>query len=308
MKWAAALLAAAGLAATAGCAGVEAGPSAAMVLGVADPADQAFAAAWVPDKRGHCPDLAGSMLSNAQTAAYGQAMERALAARGVQTALVFHQSGVSRVLMPANVRYGHGGVWVRQADGPGGRPRYLTYNLLAGHGTTACNRSDLVAWSAEDFSKNLTALDSAVIVPTLALQAKIAALLTTPVYARLHNPAFSMAANPLDGRFQNCAALLMRVIVAADRGLDDPAQVDAVIRQTFSPSRVRLVWPERLAGPLLSSRFASDDQDWTLATASYESIDAYMKAGGLSRETFVFYFDPRTPFAARAARRPEIAP
>ncbi len=288
------------LLATSGCAAVDDGPKPGMVLGSGEArevtgTDGVGLAAWRPDEDEHCPPLAKGLLNTPQTAAYARSMERTLAARGVDVALVFHQSGTPRAIMPANVRYVHGAIWVRQNPGAAGQPVYATYNLLPGYGTTPCYRSALVTWSAEDFNQNLTALDSAVIVPTSALQAKIRALVLSPAYPALHNPAFAVTANPLEERYQNCAGLILHVVVAAAWDVPDHVRINQIIRETFTPSSLKVIAPIRIFSPLVSSRTAADDQNWTVATASFESIDAFMKARALSLETFIFYFDPRPP-------------
>ena len=115
----------------------------------------------------------------------------------------------------------------------------------------------------------------------------------SPVYARVHNPAFSIIANPLDERFQNCAGLMLHVLVAAAWNVTDHEAVNLILREKFQPSRIDANAAVRLLGPLASSRLAAGDQDWTVSTASFESIDVFMRQNGLSQETFIFYFDPR---------------
>ena len=279
--------------ALAGCASLDAQPRPDMVMGAPSPVSPTQSD-WVADTLEQCSRIARPMLRREEVIAYAGAMQRALAARHVDVALVFEQSGAPRWIMPPNVQYGHGAIFIRQPDSPSGEPRYLTYNLLPGYGRgVPCGRSSLVTWPVENFDRAVTALDQAVIVPTPALQARIRAIVGSPVYARVHNPAFSIIANPLDERFQNCAGLMLHVLVAAAWNVTDHEAVNLILREKFQPSRIDANAAVRLLGPLASSRLAAGDQDWTVSTASFESIDVFMRQNGLSQETFIFYFDPR---------------
>lgn len=292
LKWRGALVALAGLALGA-CASLDARVRPDMIIGAA-PTDGPIASDWTADDGEHCMRINTPMLSREEVITYARVMQRTLAARNIDVALVFEQSGAPRWSMPPNVQYGHGAIFIRQPPGPGGEPRYLTYNLLPGYGPeTPCNRSSLVTWPVEGFDRAVTALDQAVIVPTPQLQARIREIVESPGYARLHNPSFSIIANPLDERFQNCAGLILHVLIAAAWNITDHDEVNRILTADFRPSRIKTNALVRIFGPLASSRLAAGDQDWTISTASFESINVFMRDKGLSQETFVFYFDPR---------------
>lgn len=303
-----------------GCAALDEGPRPDMVLGDFGP-DLAFVTGaapstddvreridrgWTPDYEEHCLGLTDPLMTLDEASLYARAFERFLASRGADVALVFHQSAVTRRVMPKHLRYGHGAILLRAPDDELGRPRYVSQNLMPGHGPgLPCDRTTLVAWPIDDFVKELVELDSAVIVPTPEVAARIRRIVESDTYSAMHNPEFSIVANPLEDRYQNCAGLILHVVIAAGWNTTDHAEVDRILRARFRPSMVRTFWPMRVFGPLVSSRLRSADQDWVVSTAGYESIAAFMLDNGLAAESTVFYFDPR-PGPGRNADHPNL--
>ena len=141
--------------------------------------------------------------------------------------------------MPKDMLFSHGGLWVRANDAGAD---YQTFNLYQGDGRRLpCDRSDLVEDTPEGFfTGSVAPPEAAVLVPTAAMQDRLLALLRSPAYAALHNPDYSLMANPFEHRHQNCTDFLLRLVVAARLDITDVDRIDAVIRREFKPTEVRL--------------------------------------------------------------------
>jgi hypothetical protein len=252
----------------------------------------ALAAAWVAlllavalvgaSANAACPALPARHLSATDARAFAQSVEDALAARRAKVAIVF-RVGLPPSAMPKDMLFSHGGLWVRDDDA---EPSYQTFNLYQGDGRRlGCDRSDLVEDTPEDFFTGaVTPPQAAVLIPTDAMQARLLALLHSTAYAALHNPDYSLMANPFERRHQNCTDFLLRLVVAARLDITDADRIDAVIRREFKPTEVRLNPLVRAFGSVIDGRLVLDDQHGPIRTATFASLAEYMREKGLLAE------------------------
>lgn len=228
-----------------------------------------------------------------QAAAFSKQVEDDLAGRGARVALVF-RTGRPRAKLPEGVAYTHGAFWVyrdiRTADG-GTAPGYAVYNLYAGDGHAwPATESKLVQDFPFDFTRGSAVDDVAVIVPSPEMQRRMLAVIDSPDYARLHNPSYSLVANPLSDRHQNCNGFMLDVIAAAAWETRDPAQIHADERAHYTPTVVRAGPLMRLFGPMVDGRLKTDDQSGPIRTATYESMAAFMRDNGLLQAAYTVEF------------------
>ncbi|MDP1736346.1 MAG: DUF2145 domain-containing protein [Caulobacter sp.] len=226
-----------------------------------------------------------------EAAAFGKALEKDLAARGARVALVW-RSGRPRKAMPAGLAYTHGALWIYRevaaADGRGLKG-YAVYNLYHGDGKARPRTvSSLVQDWPTDFMLGSVEDDVAVIVPTPEMQRRLLGLVDSPTYAALHVPSYSLIDSPFDRRHQNCNTFMLDVIAAAAWETGEPAQIALNLKAWFRPSVIKAGPLQRLFGPMIDARLATDDQSGPIVTASYESIAAFMRDNRLSSETYSF--------------------
>jgi hypothetical protein len=226
-----------------------------------------------------------------QAAAFGKALERDLAARGARVALVW-RSGRPRKSMPTGLAYTHGALWIyRDVTAANGERLmgYAVYNLYHGDGKVRPRTvSSLVQDWPTDFVLGSVEDDVAVIVPTPEMQRRLLAVVDSPTYAALHVPSYSLIDSPFDRRHQNCNTFLLDVIGAAAWETGDPAQIAVNLRTWFRPSTIKAGPLQRLFGPMVDARLATDDQDGPIVTAGYESIAAFMTDNRLAATTYSF--------------------
>ena len=230
-------------------------------------------------------------LTAAEAAGFSKALERDLAAKGARVAMVF-RSGRPRDQLPKGISYTHGAFWVYGAvhtsDGQTVNG-YAVYNLYAGDGVAwPTIESRLVQDYPLDFVRGSTVDDLAVIIPSPEMQRRILAVIASPTYAKMHNPAYSLVANPWSRKYQNCNNFMLNVVAAAIWNTDDPARITADLKAHYKPTIVKAGPLLRLFGPIADKRLRTDDQDGPIRTATYESLAVFMRDNGLLQEAYSF--------------------
>lgn len=228
-----------------------------------------------------------------EAALFSKQIERDLAAHGAEVAMVF-RTGRPRSQLPQGISYTHGAFWVhrtiatedgRQLSG------YAVYNLYAGDGHAwPKDRSRLVQDYPFEFTRGSFVDDVAVIVPSPEMQRRILAVIDSPTYEHLHNPAYSLVANPWAGRYQNCTDFMLDVVAAAAWETDDPARIRADLKAHYEPTIVKASALMRLFGPIADSRLKTDDQKGPIRTATYESLAAFMSRNNLLDTAYTLSF------------------
>lgn len=230
-----------------------------------------------------------------QAAAFSKQVERDLASKGARVAMVF-RAGRMRDQLPEGISYTHGAFWVyrtiKTADG-GTLSGYAVYNLYAGDGKAWSKiESRLVQDYPLDFTRGSTVNDMAVIIPSPEMQRRIIAVIDSPTYQKVHNPAYSLVANPWSRKYQNCNNFMLNVIAAAVWNTDDPQQITADLKAHYKPTIVKANTVLRLFGPIADQRLRTDDQQGPIRTATYESLAAFMGENNLLQEHYIFNYKP----------------
>ncbi|MDB5437989.1 MAG: hypothetical protein JWM33_416 [Caulobacteraceae bacterium] len=231
-----------------------------------------------------------------QAADFSKQIEDDLAGRDARVAMVF-RAGRPRKDLPQGISYTHGAFFVyRDIVGADGKVLngYAVYNLYAGDGTTVAEgRSSLVQDFPLDFTRSSTVDDVAVIVPSPEMQSRILAVIDSPTYQALHNPAYSLVANPWMGLRQNCNDFMLDVVAVAAWQTTDRAQIEANLRAHFKPTEVKVGGLALMFGPMFDKRLTLVDQSDGVKTATYESLARFMGENGLIQETYKLYFQSK---------------
>jgi hypothetical protein len=233
----------------------------------------------------------GPRFTAVEAARFSKQVEQDLAARGARVAIVF-RTGRPRDALPEGIDYTHGAFWVHRTvstQGGGSQGGYAVYNLYAGgpDGAWPKNESRLVQDWPLDFVRGSAVDDLAVIVPTPELQRRLLSVIDSPTYERLHNPAYTLVANPFEGRYQNCTTFMLEVIAAALWQTDDPARLSTNLRASFKPSVIPANGLTRFFGPMVDARLRTDDHKGAVRTATYESVAEFLGGNGLLEAAYV---------------------
>ncbi len=229
------------------------------------------------------PAMAGSsaaadaVLPTADVVGFANRVQRDLASRGANVAIVA-RVGRDPSLLPDGIRYTHVAFWVysriTRADGSTGMG-YRVYNLYQTAGDLT--RSELVQDTPADFFAAAHRLDAGVIIPDPRLQQKLLNVIASPTYARLHNPSYSVLANPATRQFQNCTEHTLDVVMAALYDTTDPTQIKANVAAHFAGQPVRLNGLQRLLAPAASQALTTADHGRAVRTATFGAIAGFMQ-------------------------------
>ncbi len=233
------------------------------------------------------PAMAGSsaaadpVLPAADVVNFANRVQRDLASRGANVAIVA-RVGRDPALLPDGIRYTHVAFWVysriTRADGSTGRG-YRVYNLYQTAGDLT--RSALVQDTPADFFAGAHRLDAGVIIPDPRLQQKLLNVIASPTYARLHNPSYSVMANPATRQFQNCTEHTLDVVMAALYDTADPAQIKANVATHFAGQPVRISGLQRILAPAASQALTTADHGSAVRTATFGAIARFMQSHNL---------------------------
>ena len=214
--------------------------------------------------------------SPAQVATFSKQVEKALAENGARIALV---SRMGRPLseMPEGMRYTHVGFAVySQITTADGRqvPGYAMYNLYQKN--DQLDRSDLVQDYPADFFSGAVELEAGIIIPPPALQERLLKVLASPTYAALHDPRYSVIANPYTLGRQNCTEFVLDVIQAAIYQTDRVDVIKANTRAYFKAQPVKVNPFKLMLGSMFSAEVSTSDQEGPPVTATFERIADYL--------------------------------
>lgn len=217
---------------------------------------------------------------------FSKKVEKAMAAKGARVALVA-RVGRPRDKLPEGISWTHTGIAVYSlittSDGRQ-LPGYAMYNLY--QRSKEPNVSDLIMDYPVDFFGAVEVLEAGIVIPTPELQKRILQVLTSETYKKIHNPHYSVIANPYTLDYQNCTEHTLDVVFAAIYHTDDINQIKANEKAYFEAQPVN-VSPIKLA---LGSLFAADvtvsDHPGQPVTTTFESISRFLQKFGAVSESF----------------------
>lgn len=259
----------------------------------------------------HTPVAAGGFsrahepahFTSEQIADFSKQVERVAATQGARVFLV-GRIGRPPEELPKGVHFTHIGLAVYgQNPTKDGRvlPGYRIYNLY--QDDEEPNRSTLVTDYPLDFFSGVEVLESAVIIPTPALQKKLAKAVQAGTHERLHNPQYSVISNPFDLRYQNCTEYMLDVINAAIYGTEDRKQLKRNARAYFTPLEIQVDPIKLLLGSLFSAEVSTADHEGPIRIATFPTIVAYLEQYGLVKGGYRITPEGITPWTPSAEER-----
>lgn len=207
---------------------------------------------------------------------FAKKVEKTLASKGARVAIIA-RVGRPRDTLPEGISYTHTAIAVySQITTADSRkiPGYAIYNLYQ-RGDEP-NVSDLLQDYPVDFFSGVEVLEAGLIIPTPDLQQRILEVMASPTYKKLHNPHYSVIANPFTLDFQNCTEHTLDVIFAAIYGTNDIKVIKADEKAYFVPQPVN-VNPVKLAlGSLFAADVTTSDHPGAPETATFETIGRFL--------------------------------
>ncbi|WP_422025538.1 DUF2145 domain-containing protein [Pyruvatibacter mobilis] len=245
-----------------------------------------LAAFWAIPSQAQSSMSGGEIVNPERVIPFAKNVEHALAERGARVAIV-SRVGRDPDRMPSGIEYTHVALWVysdiQTEDGRTVRG-YAIHNLYQLPDDPG--KSDLVQDFPVEFFGNVFELRAGVIVPTADLQDRLLQVLNSSTYEALHQPDYSLVANPFGSDYQNCTNFVLSVLMAAIYETDNRDLIDANIEAYFEPQTVRLGPLQRAFGPLFVRGVETSDHSGAIRTSTFGSLSRFMRAYKLSDTDF----------------------
>jgi hypothetical protein len=207
---------------------------------------------------------------------FAKKVERTLASKGAHVAIL---ARMGRPLsdMPRGMRFTHVAFVVySQIQTADGRtlPGYAIHNLYQYDDKP--NTSRLVIDYPVDFFSGVAHMEAGILIPSAELQQRLVKLIASPAYASLHEPRYSVIANPYNEGRQNCTEFVLDVINSAIYQTTNVKQLKQVAQKFFVAQPVEVNPFKLLLGSVFSAEVATSDHPSKPVTATFERISDYV--------------------------------
>jgi hypothetical protein len=170
---------------------------------------------------------------------------------------------------------------IQTADGRS-LPGYSIYNLYQYEDQP--NRSRLMQDFPVDFFSGVAQMEAGVLIPSPQLQRRLLDVIASPLYQSLHDPRYSVIANPYNEGRQNCTEFTLDVINAAIYQTSDLKQLKQVARAYFRAHAVDVSPLKLMLGAVFSAEVSTADHTGRPETATFERIADYLLKYDLGAE------------------------
>lgn len=238
---------------------------------------------WHISFTAHATSFSGS---SAQAAPHFQAeaimgfakkVERSLAAEGAHVAILARM-GRPLSEMPDGMRFTHVAFAVYSnitlANGTV-IPGYAIYNLYQKDDRP--NVSVLAQDFPVDFFAGVAQLEAGILIPSPELQQRLLEVISSPVYSSLHDPRYSLIANPYTLGRQNCTEFVLDVVNAAIYQTSDINTIKANTQSYFKAQTVNVSPLKLMLGAMFSAEVSTSDHQGRPVTATFEKIAEYLQ-------------------------------
>lgn len=207
---------------------------------------------------------------------FAKKVERTLASKGAHVAILARM-GRPLSEMPPGMHFTHVAfiVYSRiQTADDRHLPGYSIYNLYQYDDQP--DKSRLVQDYPVDFFSGVAQMEAGILIPSAELQQRLIKLISSPAYASLHEPRYSVIANPYNEGRQNCTEFTLDVINAAIYQTTDIKQLKQVAQKFFVAQPVEVNPFKLMFGSVFSAEVAISDHPKKPVTATFERISEYL--------------------------------
>lgn len=218
---------------------------------------------------------------------FSKKVEKTLAQKGARVAIIA-RVGRPRNELPEGISFTHTAIAVYShittADGRK-LPGYAIYNLY--QRAKEPDVSDLVQDYPVDFFAGVAVLEAGLIIPSPELQKRLLAILTSPTYKAIHNPNYSVIANPFTLDYQNCTEHTLDVITAAIYETNSLEVIKANEKAYFEPQPVAVNPLKLLLGSVFAADVTTSDHPGAPVTATFTTIGKFLTKYNAASEILI---------------------
>lgn len=208
-----------------------------------------------------------------QVISFAKKVERTLAAKGARVAIVARM-GRPLAEMPEGMHFTHVAFAVySEITTSDGRkvPGYAMHNLYQKD-----DRPDVSALVQDfpvDFFAGVAQMEAGIIVPSPELQRRLLVTIASPTYKAMHEPNYSVIANPFTLGRQNCTEFVLDVTNAAIYQTSDMKVIKANEKAFFKAQPVNVNPFKLMLGSMFSAEVSTSDQaSGVPVTATFERL------------------------------------
>lgn len=216
---------------------------------------------------------------------FAKKVEKTMADKGAYVAILARM-GRPRSELPEGMHFTHVAFAVySEITTTDGRkvPGYAIYNLYQRDGQL--DVSELVQDFPVDFFAGVAELEAGVIIPSVELQKRLLTVIGSPSYSALHEPHYSVIANPYTLGKQNCTEFVLDVTNAAIYQTDDIRKIKANEKAYFVGQKVNVSPFKLMLGSMFSKEVSTSDHRGETITATFETIGKYLEKYDEGAET-----------------------
>mgnify|MGYP003643803315 CR=1 FL=1 len=169
---------------------------------------------------------------------------------------------------------------------------YAIHNLYQKEGQL--DKSQLVTDYPVDFFWGAYELKAGILIPTPEIQQRLIDLISSGQDKTLHNPNYSVLANPMNQQFQNCTEYTLDLLNAAIYQTTDMTRIKANTQAYFKPQRIHTSGFKLMLGSMLQDDITTKDHKGKVATATFTTIAQYLNQYGLANTMVTYYSDGST--------------
>lgn len=155
-------------------------------------------------------------------------------------------------------------------------------------------RSDIIVDYPVDFFWGAQTLKAGIVIPTPAVQQQLIALISEDKYLALHNPRYSVVANPFNSKRQNCTEFTLDMLQAALYQTLDKRRIKANNEAYFLPQPVHISPLKLAVGSLVTDGVTTSDHKGRVQTATFTTIGRYLTQYNLTQHAVVLFADGHT--------------
>ena len=212
-----------------------------------------------------------------QVISFAKKVERTLAAKGARVA-VLARMGRPASELPEGMHFTHVAFAVySEITTSDGRklPGYSIFNLYQENDHP--DISKLVQDFPVDFFAGVAQMEAGIIIPSPELQRRLLEVIASPAYSAMHDPHYSVIANPYTLGRQNCTEFVLDVINSAIYQTTDMKVIKANAQAYFIAQPVKVNPFKLLLGSMFSAEVSTSDQTGTPVTATFEKLGDYLQ-------------------------------
>jgi len=219
---------------------------------------------------------------------FSKNVEKYAAAQGAR-AFIIARRGRAESELPKGIRFTHTAIAIYssiQLDNGEVAKGYAIHNLY--QDAQQPDVSHLITDYPVDFFWGAYAMEAGIIIPTIEVQNALIALYSEDKAKLLHNPRYSVVANPFNSKRQNCTEYTLDVLNSAVYSTTNTKQLKANAKAYFKPQKVEMSRAKLGIASMFNDGITLSDHGRKVETTTFSSLARYMQQYGLSTLAVTF--------------------